>query len=372
MRIPFQGSVAIQTVPSYSRLAADPLEEIRDEIGGDLSFVAASPVMRKIRAEAEVLAKLDAPVLILGESGSGKEVIGRLIHALSTRSVNRFLKVSCAALPPDFLECELFGREKGALSKTRLREIGPFALCHKGTLFLDDIDEMPSRTQAQLLCFLQDKEFSSGRLNPVEVDVRILAATKMKIETALSKGKVRNDLYYSLSAFTIPVPPLRQRKDEIPLLLKHFMNRVAKNYALPVRDFSPAMVLACQNYDWPGNLRELEKFVKRYLVSGDDETFCSKAHNLPKTFPAEGMIEADFKLWDSVPDTSAPQSLLHSVKGEAERNAIDAALGKTRWNRKAAARLLQISYRSLLYKIERYHMSPHREGTRFVDNSNHS
>lgn len=350
------------------------MEKIRDAIGEDISFVANSPVMRKICAQAEILAKLDVPVLIVGESGSGKEVVGRFIHALSIRSANRFLKVSCSAIYPDTLERELFGKGKSASSEETGRGINPFALCQKGTLLIDDIDEMPARAQAKLLCLLQDKEFLSGGENTANVDVRILAATKINTETALLEGRLNKDLYYCLSAFTIMVPPLRQRRNEIPLLLKHFMNRVARNYALPIRDFSPAVILACQRYEWPGNLRELEKFVKRYAVSGDDQTpSCrGEADNLEKRWPTNGITRAGFKLLKSVPDTSAPKSPLHIVRREAERSAINAALDKTRWNRKAAAQLLEISYRTLLYKIEQYHMSPHPEDAVFAASSNHT
>jgi DNA-binding NtrC family response regulator len=355
---PDRVTVRSQTGPSGS--AADPMQESREEIGEDFSFVAASSVMRKIYAKAEVFAKVDVPILIVGESGSGKEVVCRLIHKLSTRYANRFLKVSCAALDPDFLERDLFDRERGTPSKGTSSEISPFTLCNKGTLLLDDIDEMPARAQAKLLCLLQDNQFLPGEKNTVDFDVRILATTKVDIETALLEGKLRKDLYYYLSACTILVPPLRERKDEIPLLMKHFMDGTARNYALPARDFPPALLLACQSYAWPGNLRELEKFVKRYLVSGDDETpwFDEEVDYLQKT---EGMPATDFKPFESFPDTSGSKSLLHSVRGKAERNAITTALGQTKWNRRAAARLLNISYRTLLYKIQHYDMSPPRE-----------
>src|SRR5262249_22920893 len=172
------------------------------------------------------------------------------------------------------------------------------------------------------------------------------------IRTALSEKRLRKDLYYYLSAFTISVPPLRQRKDEIPLLLRHFTIRAAANYGLPVPHFSPEAILACQNYSWPGNLRELEKFVKRYVVSGEDGTMWGEDGvdhpSKQGKFEAAGVDEN----LDSVPDAFVSKSLLHNVKEEAERNAITIALEQTRWNRTAAARLLNISYRTLLYKIQ--------------------
>jgi len=322
--------------------AADQMEEIREEVGDNISFVAASPGMHRVHAQAELLAKLDVPILIVGESGTGKGVLGRLIHKLSDRSANGFLNVSCSALDPSVLERELFD------SKV-------FALCNKGTLLLEDIDELPARSQAKLLCLLQDKQVFLAGENALQLDVRIVAATKANISTALSQKSFRRDLYYSLSAFTVVVPPLRQRRDEIPLLLRHFMNRVATNYGLPTRVFSPALLQACQSYSWPGNLRELEKFVKRYVVSGDNGSpgFQGDAEKA-----AEEMTGAEFEPFEAVSDMSASMSLLQSVRKEAERNAITTALEQTRWNRTAAARLLNVSYRTLLYKIEQYRMIP--------------
>ncbi len=356
-------------------IASDDIEQISE----DVFFVAASPMMRKMRAQAELLAHVNVPVLILGESGSGKEIAARLIHRLSVRSASRFLKVNCAALPGDLLESELFGYERGAVTGALRTRPGKFELCEKGTILLDEIAEMPTGLQAKLLHVLQDKQFFRlGGERTIDVDVRILAATNVNIEQALAEKKLREDLYYRLSAFTVHVPPLRQRRDEIPLLLGHFMNQLARHYGLPPRTISPTMADACQSYSWPGNLRELENFVKRYLVMGDEElalgelgrnSEAAETVYLPQTssWPTGPAESAEFE-----DGTSGLKSLVQSVKGEAERNAITAALGKTDWNRKAAARLLKISYRTLLYKIEQYHMSPRREGALFVANSNHS
>jgi DNA-binding NtrC family response regulator len=340
-------------------IASEDIEQVSD----DLFFIAGSSTMRKLRAQAELLAQVDAPLLIVGESGSGKELAGRLIHKLSVRSGFPFLKVNCAALPGDLLETELFGYEGGNLNGGPRTKPSKFELCEKGTLFLDEITEMPLSLQAKLLHVLQERQFlKPGGETRVEVDVRILAATDENIEQAIAERKLREDLYYRLSAFTAHVPPVRQRKDEIPLLLGHFMNQLAKHYGLPPRIFSTAVLNACQSYSWPGNLRELEKFVKRYLVAGDDGPALERnlevrpQHELShKTEP--GKVSA-FEPLDSEERTSGLKSLLQSVKGETERNAIATALEQTRWNRKAAARLLKVSYRTLLYKIQQYHMTP--------------
>ena len=340
--------------------------ETVEQIGDDAFFVASSPIMRKLRAQAELLAQVDVPLLIVGESGSGKESTARLIHKLSVRSGFRFRKVNCAALPGDLLERELFGYEPGAFPGAVGGRPGKFELSQKGTILLDDIEEMPSHLQAKLLQVLQDKQFSRiGAENRVTVDVRIIAATEGNLEQALAEKKLREDLYYRLSAFTVHVPPLRQRKDEIPLLLGHSMNQMARRYGLATRTFSPAVIEACQAHAWPGNLRELESFVKRYLVMGENQELALhelgqdwewESENAP--LPLESAPRAADEAVESEEAPSGLRSLVQSVKGETERNAIAAALEQTHWNRKAAARLLKVSYRTLLYKIQQYHMSP--------------
>jgi two-component system, NtrC family, response regulator AtoC len=337
-----------------------------EAIGEDTFFVASTPIMRKLRAQAELLAQVDLPVLIVGESGSGKEATARLIHKLSVRSGFHFRKVNCAALTGDLLERELLGYELSALAGTTYRREGKFELAEKGTVLLDDIAEIPASLQVKLLQVLDDKQFVRGGHARVEVDVRIIASTNGKIERALVEKKLREDLYYRLSAFTIHVPPLRQRREEIPLLLGYCMNQMARRYALPAREFSPAVVEACRVHHWPGNLRELENFVKRCLVmGGDEELILSELrqgwHRLdqgPQRPAGEIAAGLSAEAVESGEDTSGLRSLVDSVKGEAERNAIAAALEQTHWNRKAAARLLKVSYRTLLYKIQHYHMNP--------------
>jgi two-component system response regulator AtoC len=359
-----------------SEVVADEIEQI----GEEMFFVSASPTMRKLRAQAELLAQVSAPVFILGELGSGKELAARLIHKLSVRGGFRFLKLDCSTLPGDALEIELFGMANGS---GRIKP-GKLELCHRGTLMLDEITEMPLSLQAKLLHVLQDGYFVRlGSDRRVEVDVRILAASRINIHQALSGRKLREDLYYRLSSFTVHVPALRQRKEEIPLLLSRFMNQLARRYSLPSRIFSSNALQACQQHSWPGNLSELEKFVKRYLVMGDggpglqslgrdgEMTFWDAY--LPSSTGQrnwerrgsefrEAAIEAGepeaSALTPSGLKSSGLKSLVQSVKGEAERNAIAGALEQAGWNRKAAARLLKVSYRTLLYKIEQYHMSP--------------
>jgi len=368
---PLEGRRCESMVKRYLSAAGGAVEmEITSEdvepVGEDTFFVGASPIMRKLRAQAELLAATDVPVLILGESGSGKEMTARLIHKLSVRSGFGFAKVNCAALPSDLLEAELFGYGQSETGLSRSAP-GKLELCEKGTVLLDEITEIPLMLQARLVQVLQHKRSTrpGPRKSSPEFNVRLLAASTTNIEPAITENKLREDLYYLLSAYTIHVPPLRQRREEIPILLRHFMHRLAKYYGLSHRSFSPAVLNACQSHSWPGNLRELESFVKRYLLGGKElalggSTWKSEdAHEdddlsltpvlMPTTLPGHQAA-------GSVSGGSSLKSMVQNVKSEAEKNAIAAALERTGWNRKAAARLLKVSYRTLLYKIEHYQM----------------
>jgi len=323
-----------------------------EELGDETFFIAASANMRKLRSQAALVANVDIPVLMLGESGTGKEVMARLIHKLSPRAHRTFLKVNCAAVPADLLESELFGYEAGAFTGATHAKPGKFELCNKGTILLDEIGEMPPSLQAKLLHVLQDQQFSRlGSRSVVKVDVRILAATNINIPEALANKRLREDLYYRLNAFTLNIPPLRERKEEIPILLKHFMTRLSEQYARSPLPLTPDLLQACQNHPWPGNLRELGNFVKRYLVLGDEKL---AIHELQPRSDGSG---AQF---DPTPTRNAPEAqgglkgLARSAKDEAEAEAIAKALDETNWNRKQAAVLLQISYKALLYKIRQY------------------
>jgi len=341
-----------------------------EELAEGLFFAAASSSMHKIRAQAELLANIDAPVLLLGESGTGKEITARLIHKLSSTSNRTFLKVNCAALPTDLLESELFGYERGAFTGAVQSKPGQFEMCEKGTILLDEIGELPNSLQAKLLHVLQDKQFSRlGGRSPISVNVRILAATNVDISHAIATKQLRDDLYYRLSPFTIELPPLRERQQEIPVLLKYFMHRLAKRYSRTALPLSAELLQACQQYSWPGNVRELENFVRRYLVMGDEEQAICDLRALPHRKPAEVLLGEQPAKPKPTPEkepgsgngSSDLKSLVRNVKGEAEVTAIMSALTQTHWNRRQAARLLKISYRGLLYKIRQYSLSPPTE-----------
>jgi len=323
-----------------------------EDIGDETFFVAASPIMRKLRSQAALVANVDIPVLMLGESGTGKEVMARLIHKLSPRAHRTFLKVNCAAVPADLLESELFGYEAGAFTGANHAKPGKFELCNKGTILLDEIGEMPPSLQAKLLHVLQDQQFSRlGSRSVIQVDVRILAATNINIPEALASKRLREDLYYRLNAFTLMIPPLRERKEEIPILLKHFMTQLSEQYARPPLPCSPELLLACATYPWPGNLRELGNFVKRYLVLGDEKLAINELQ--PRTDGTGAHFQPAVPRNGSEP-VGGLKGLARSAKDEAEAEAIAKALEETNWNRKQAAVLLQISYKALLYKIRQY------------------
>jgi transcriptional regulator with PAS, ATPase and Fis domain len=294
---------------------------------------------------------------MLGESGTGKEVMAKLIHKLSPRAHRTFLKVNCAAVPADLLESELFGYEAGAFTGATHAKPGKFEVCNKGTILLDEIGEMPPSLQAKLLHVLQDQQFSRlGSRSVVKVDVRILAATNINIPEALANKRLREDLYYRLNAFTLQIPPLRERREEIPILLKHFMTRLSEQYARPPLPFSPELLQACAVYPWPGNLRELGNFIKRYLVLGDEKLAINELQ--PRSDGSGASFDASPPRSAAEPSGSGSggglKSLARSAKDEAEAEAIAKALDETNWNRKQAAALLQISYKALLYKIRQY------------------
>jgi two-component system, NtrC family, response regulator AtoC len=338
-----------------------------EQVSPDSFFVSASAATQRLRAQVQLLAEADVPVLIVGEPGSGRDSVARLIHKLSVRSGFKFLRLNCADMPGELLEAELFGNDRIVSASGSRSSAAKLDRAENGTIYLEEIAEMPLVLQARLVQVLQEKVLlNEASDKKASADVRILAATSPSIERALSEGKLRADLYYRLSAFTVQVPPLRQRKSEIIVLLRHTMHQLAKHYGLPPRDFSSTVIGACQQYSWPGNLKELQSFVKRYLVAGETQLALNdlqmKATGIDGRNESRGCQVASGSAGVNGCETDQSgsrslKSLIQDVKSEAERNAIANALQKTGWNRKAAARLLQVSYRTLLYKIEQYHMT---------------
>jgi len=349
-----------------------------ERISEELYFIAASPVTRRLRAQAELLSQTDVPVLITGEAGSGKTTVAQLIHSFSIRSSFPFMRVKCAALTSDLLENELFGYEHTSPDGRPESTPGKFEQCAKGTMLLDEFDAMPDVVQRQLLKLLESGGFvRGGGQNPIRPSVRIIAATSGDLELAAREKKIHEELFYRLSVFELRVPPLRERHEEIPLLLGHLMNRLAQRYGVPAPRFSSGLLDACQHYAWPGNLRELETFAKRFLAHGDEGAALRELGSSPDHgFPSNGengngrggngrTITGVYPPHRHTPgERSSLKLLVKNAKGEAERSAIRHALEQTRWNRKAAARLLNVSYRALLYKIQEYSLAPSAESAR--------
>ena len=323
--------------------------ELVEELSPESFFLAASPSMFKVYDQLKRIAEVDVPVLVTGESGTGKEIACLLIHKHSARAQKKFLKVNCAAIPEDLLESELFGFEAGAFTGATHSKPGHFELCDRGTILLDEIAEMPPRLQAKLLQVLQEQKFFRlGSKSAVSVNVRILAATNVDIEDAIRQGKLRLDLYYRLNAFNLTLPPLRERREEVAPLFRHYMKRLAFTYKLPPRPLTDSLVRACQQHMWPGNLRELHNFVKRYLVLGDEAAMVAELR------PENGAAER-------VAITRAQngrgldlKNLVRGIKEEAEAEAIARALEEANWNRRRAADMLNISYKALIYKSRQY------------------
>src|SRR5271165_4005541 len=326
------------------------LREYCEQLTEDLSFLAASPQMLKIRQQILQIAPVDVPVFISGESGVGKEVVARMIHLRSTRRQLPFIKVNCAALPGELLESELFGYDQGAFTGAVRSKPGKFELANKGTIFLDEIAEMSPHLQAKLLHVLQDGQFSRlGARAVVNVDVRVLAATNMEVKEAMRSGRFREDLYYRLNVLSIHIPPLRERTTEIPLLFRHFLAKYSEKYAKPAPDPSKHLLEAALRYPWPGNLRELENFVKRYVILEDDEGSFRELLEMSATRQRISPREEAAPVREQ-----GLKALVRSLKDEAEMEAIADALEKTHWCRKDAAKMLGISYKALLYKIRQF------------------
>jgi len=302
--------------------------------------------MVRIREIARQVAETDVPVLILGESGVGKEVLARYIHTHSGRADQPFLKVNCAALPHDLLESELFGYEKGAFTGAVSEKPGKFELAGNGTILLDEIGEMSPLLQAKLLHVLQDCQYSRlGGKRMITVNARVLASTNRRLEESVAKGEFREDLYFRLNVITIDIPPLRERREDIPLLCSHFVDKYREKYKSSVQQLPKDLMETFMSFDWPGNIRQLENTVKRYLILPDSDM----------TFPAS-------KTEVAAPNTApAHQPLFLKEVGahaaeQAERELVLRTLEQTNWNRKHAARILNISYKALRNKLKRWNL----------------
>jgi two-component system, NtrC family, response regulator AtoC len=330
-----------------------PTQRDEREVIDHLPLFDSHPKMQAIRSMIESVADTDATVLLRGESGVGKDLIARALHTASPRRDGPFVKVNCAAIAQGLLESEFFGHEKGAFTGAHRRKPGQFEFANKGTIYLDEIGELPLALQAKLLHVLQDFRFARVGGNAlIEVDARVIAATNRDLEGAMALGEFREDLYYRLNVVEIRVPPLRERREEIPLLASWFLARFNAQYARK-KELAPETMAQLLDYPWPGNVRELENVIRRVVVLTDGQPAIAAlaARGRNGKPHAQGPVPA--------PGAPAPRPLVtESLREiarrgarEAERKALAEVLDRVNWNRAEASRILKVSYKTLLNKI---------------------
>jgi two-component system, NtrC family, response regulator AtoC len=299
--------------------------------------------MRALRERLQKLAGANVPVLIQGESGTGKDIIARMIHGLSPWRTGPFVKVNCPAIPGTLLESELFGYEKGAFTGAYGSKPGRVELAHRGTLFLDEISELDSALQSKLLQLLQDGQFCRiGAQEDKKVEVRVVCATNRQLEQEIATGAFRQDLFYRINVVNLHMPPLRERAADVPELVAYFLEYYNRKYNCRARELSDELMGMLQKYHWPGNIRELENLVKRYVILGTEEAISNDLVSQQRdVFNPEISIDGPISL----------KKLTRQAVRELERKVILKVLQANHWNRKQSARALSISYRALLYKI---------------------
>ena len=346
----------IQSVLEKNHLKKE-LNHLKEELRAKSQYetlVGDSSKMFQIKTVVEQVADSELTILIRGESGTGKEIVARLLHTLSSRKNEPFVKVNCAAIPRDLLEAELFGYEKGAFTGAHKTKPGRFETANRGTIFLDEIGDMPLELQSKLLQVLEQYEFMRvGGIKTIKVDTRIVCATNRDLNKALKDQTIREDLFYRLNEVTINLPPLREKREDIPLLIEHFLQKYTTLYNKKYHPLSSGTIELLQEYDWPGNVRQLENLIKQVVVREDEEI-------IHDTLKASSVQTGSY----SVPTTASTQVKNYSLKkrvgdvvAHQEKSLISEVLTKTNWNRRKAAQLLEISYRSLLYKIKEYQLT---------------
>jgi two-component system response regulator AtoC len=320
---------------------------------GDI--LSTNPKLLKIKEIAKHVADTDVPVLVTGESGVGKEVLARFIHTHSSRRDKPFVKVNCAALPNELLESELFGYERGAFTGALNDKPGKFELADKGTLLLDEIGEMTPHLQAKLLHVLQDSEYTRlGGKRVIRVDARVLASTNINLEENVGNGKFREDLYFRLNVIRVDIPPLRERREDIPVLCNYFLCRYRERYKSTVDEIPPALMDSFLRYDWPGNVRQLENAIKRYLILPDLNMNVSELkESAPQPNEAPVVIRPK-------EDNMSLKDVGTRAADQAEKELVLRVLEETSWNRKQAARRLNICYKALLNKLKRWQIDNRR------------
>ncbi len=328
--------------------------ELKKQVKSAYSFhsiVGASPLMQRIFSTITKVAKTQSTVLIRGESGTGKELVARAIHYNSPRMNKPLVEISCASFPETLLESELFGYERGAFTGAEGRKKGRFELAHGGTIFLDEIGDISESVQTKLLRVLQEKKITRlGGTETINVDVRLITATNRDLEKAMSENKFREDLYYRLNVIPIVLPPLRERKEDIPLLIEHFIKKYSLENKIPAPRLSDSALKKCLEYDWPGNVRELENAIENAIVLGEGGVILPD--HLPFGMllnkPAVGNRKLDFL-------KNSGKSFKEKVEA-AERLILHEAIDEAGGNKSEAAKKLDISLRTMRYKIKKYRL----------------
>ncbi|MFQ5500219.1 MAG: sigma-54-dependent transcriptional regulator [Candidatus Zixiibacteriota bacterium] len=328
-------------------------------------FIGDSELMRKIKSIIEQVSDSELTVLVRGESGTGKEIAARLLHQMSGRKNKPFIKVNCAAIPRDLLEAELFGYEKGAFTGAHKAKQGRFELANRGTMFLDEIGDMPLELQSKLLQVLEQQEFVRvGGIHNIHVDVRIICATNRNLEQAIQNQQFRDDLFYRLNEIILYLPPLRDRPEDIPMLVNHFIEKYNKAYGKEFSYLSPGISEELLTFPWPGNIRQLENMIKQVVVRGDERIISDLITSASGALLAASPATAPTTTLHVTAKDAGTEKVTYSLKSRIgktvaheEMKLISEVLQKTNWNRRKAAELLEISYRSLLYKIKDYNLN---------------
>ncbi|HVE85707.1 MAG TPA: sigma-54 dependent transcriptional regulator, partial [Myxococcales bacterium] len=323
-----------------------------------LELLGETEPMKALHRQIRKLAPVSTTVLITGESGTGKELVARALHALSTRAAMPFIPVNCGAIPAGLIESELFGHARGAFTDARTAKRGLFAEADGGTIFLDEVGELPAPAQVKLLRILQEGEVRPVGENRAEkVDVRIIAATLRDLGKLVERGELREDLYYRLNVVNVRMPPLRERREDVLLLARHFLQRFNRelNREEEVEGFSPEAEALLTQYAWPGNVRELENAVERAVLLSEATTV--GPDSLPEKLWDGGRPAAPPAAVPDLPQVEPDLSLKRAVR-QLEETFIRAALRRTKGNRTRAAEVLEISHRALLYKIKEYGIDP--------------
>ncbi len=313
-------------------------------------IIGKSRAMRQVFSLIEKVADTDSTILILGESGTGKELVARAIHQASHRREGPFIPVNCGAIPEELLESELFGHEKGAFTGAIKTRVGRFELAHGGTIFLDEVSEMSPKLQVKLLRVLQERTFERvGGTRSIQVDIRVIAATNRDLEKEVREGRFREDLYYRLNVIPIKLPPLRERREDIPLLIEHFLKRFAKRKNREVMSISKEALECLMRHDWPGNVRELENVIERMVILSNGETLTLE------DVPEYILGQAGSSPLVNVDDFDIPEEGINLPRmvSEFEKRLILKALEKTGWVKNRAAKLLNINRTTLIEKMKK-------------------